>query len=809
MALVGQDLRYGARILGKTPAITAIALAALALGIGTSTAIFSVVDAVLLKPLPFRDAGQLLVIWEKSPAHNLYRMYVARSNFWEWSKQSRTIPEMAAIQEAQINLTGGPNGHLEPEELKAERVSAGLFPLLGVQAMVGRTFLPEEDQPGHANFALLSHSLWQRRFGSDTSIAGKSIRLRDQSFTVVGVLPAGFTLLEPDVDLWVPLGLNPNDPRTFNARTLKVIARLKRGVTLQQANTEMDTIGSRLEQANKALNAGYRPSLFPFREEMAGKTRQPLLILSGAVGLLLLMACANVASLLLARGASRRKEIAVRFAMGADRARVVAQLLSESVLLSLTGGVLGLGVAWLGIALVKQFGPANMPQLRAVSMDARLFVFAVLVSVATGIVFGILPAIHTSGIDLNGALSETSRGGTASRRGRALRGSLVIAEVALAVLVLIGAGLLVRSFSRLRAVNPGFRPDGLLTMRLPLLGGRNGAMERRSPFIHQAIETLSALPGVQSAAAVTSLPLTGLDVGSTFAVAGKAAPPPDQRPQLLVRYISGSYFGTMGIPLLAGRTFSNADTPQSPAVIVVNQTLARRYFPGENPIGQHLILDSLSSRVAEIVGVSGDVKQEKIVGEEWPTIYNAYTQLPPPYIVVAMRTAGDPASLAGAAQREIHRIDPDQVVTDARTMQDVLDRAVAEPRFDTAVLSFLAAVAFLLAAVGIYGVISYDVNDRTHELGIRMALGAQRGDIFRLVVVSQGARLAAIGVGIGLVAAFALTRLMASMLYGTNPTDFYTFATISLSLGAVALAASYIPSRRAMALDPVMALRHE
>jgi putative ABC transport system permease protein len=735
-------------------------------------------------------------------------MFVARSNFWEWRRQNRAFSDMAAIQEAQINLTGGPNGHIDPEELKAERVSSGLFPLLGVQANVGRTFRPEEDQPGHNNFALLSHSLWERRFGADAAIAGKSIRLRDQSYTVVGVLPAGFSLLEPDVDVWLPLGLNPSDPRTFGARSLKVIARLRPGVSLEQADREMDMIGSRLEASNKALNAGFRPSLFAIREELSGDTRQPLEVLSGAVGLLLLMACANVASLLLARGASRRKEIAVRFAMGASRGRIVVQLLSESLVLALAGGLLGMAVARLGIAVVHRFGPASIPQLRDVTMDGRVLLFALAAALLTGLLFGILPAIQTSAIDLNAALSETSRGGTASRGGRVMRGALVIAEVALAVVVLIGAGLLVRSFVRLRAVNPGFRPEGVLTLRVPLQGGRNGSRQRSAPFIHQALESLSGLPGVQSAAAISSLPLAGLGVGTTIAVTGMPAPPLDQRPLTLVRYISGSYFATLGIPLIAGRTFSDADTPQSPPAVIVNQALARRYFPGDNPIGHHLILDAMTPGEAEVVGVVGDVRQEKIVGEQWPTLYSPYTQWPPAYVIVTLHTAGEPRTLASPAERAIHQLDPDQPVTDVRTMQDVTDRAVSAPRFAAAILAFLAVVAFMLAAVGIYGVISYDVSDRTHELGIRMALGAERAHVLRLIV-GHGARLAVLGIAIGVSAALMLTRLMTSMLYGVNPTDFYTFATISLALGAVALAASYIPSRRAMALDPVVALRHE
>ena len=808
MPLVSQDLRYGARILGRTRSTTAIALVALALGIGTATAIFSVLDAVLLKPLPFRDPQQLVVILEKGSVRKLHKMFVARSNFWEWRRQSRAFSDMAAIQEAQINLTGGPNGHIEPEELKAERVSAGLFPLLGVQAIVGRTFQPEEDQPGHTFFALLGHNLWQRRFGGDGSIAGKSIRLGSQSFTVVGVLPAGFSLLEPGVELWLPLGLNPNDARTFGARSLKVIGRLKPGVSLEQADREMDTIGSRLEAANKALNAGFRPSLFPLREELSGETREPLAVLSGAVGLLLLMACANVASLLLARGASRRKEIAVRFAMGASRGRIVKQLLSESLVLSLAGGLLGVGVARLGIALVHRIGPASIPQLGSVAIDGRVLLFALVAALATGMLFGILPAIANSGIDLNAALSETSRGGTANRGGRVMRGALVIAEVALAVVVLIAAGLLVRSFLRLRAVNTGFRPEGVLTMRVPLLGGRNGSRARSAPFIHQVLESLSGVPGVASAAAINSLPLTGLSVGTTIEVAGVPAPPPDQRPLTLVRYVSGSYFATVGIPLIAGRTFSDADKPESPPVVIVNQALVRRYFGGDNPIGRHLTLDAMTPGEAEVVGIVGDVKQEKMVEESWPTLYNPYTQWPPASVIVTLRTAGAPLSLALPAERVIHQLDPDQPVTDVRIMQDVVDSAVAAPRFAAAILAFLAAVAFMLAAVGIYGVISYDVSDRTHELGIRMALGAERWHVLRLIV-GHGARLAALGIAIGLGVALVLTRLMASMLYGVSPTDFYIFATISLALGAVALAASYIPSRRAMALDPMVALRHE
>jgi putative ABC transport system permease protein len=783
-------------------------LATLALGIGAATAIFSAVDAVLLKPLPFRDPEQLLVIWEKSPAHDRYRMFVARGNFWEWRGASRTIAGMAAIQGAHLNLTGGPNGHVEPEELKAERVSADLFPLLGVQPVVGRVFRPEEDLPGHTNFALLSHSLWQRRFGADRAIAGKAIRLRDQSYTVVGVLPAGFSVLDSDVDLWLPLGFNPGDTRAAGARVLTVIGRLKPGVSIEQAKSEMETIGDRLERASPAMNSGWRPSLFPIRDELAGKTRQPLLVLFAAVGCLLLISCANVANLLLARAATRRKEMAVRSALGAARSRIAAQLLSESIMLGLSGGAAGLVLAWAGVALVHRFAPATIPQLQAARVDGRVFLFALAVSLATGLLFGILPAMQTVGPHLNLALTESGRGGTASRAGRVARGVLVVIEVALAVVVLIGAGLLVRSFVGLRATNLGFRPDRVLTLRLPMAGGRNGAPDRRIALIHQVSDRLAVLPGVLSVGATSALPLIGLDVGATFSVQAQPAPPPDQRPMGLIRFVSGSYFGTLGIRLVAGRTFADSDTPEAPAAILVNQTLARRFFRGQNPLGQHVVLDTMPQRTVEVVGVAGDVKAEKVEGDDWPTIYVPYTQLPPATISMVVRTAGEPGPQAPSVERVVHEIDADLPVADVRPMEAIVDRAIAEPRFDTAVMVLLAVVAFMLAAVGIYGLISYDVNGRIHEIGIRMALGAQARDVLWLVV-GQGARLAACGIAVGLAAAFALTRWMEAMLYGVNPRDFRTLAAVSLLLGLVALAASYLPSRRAMALDPMAALRHE
>jgi putative ABC transport system permease protein len=783
---------------------------------GATTAIFSVVDAVLLKPLPYRGPERLLVVWEKNPAQNKFRLFVAAGNFRQWQQQSRSFEAMAAIQDVHINLTGGPNGHLDPEELRAERVSAELFPLLGVQPLIGRAFRPDEDQPGRANWVLLSHRLWQRRFGADPSIPGKTIRLRDQNYTVVGVLPAGFSILDPAVDIWVPLGLNTSDPRVAGARSLMVVARLKPGVGIDQARIEMETIGSGLERSNPALNTGWRPSLFPFREELVGKAHQALLVLLGAVGFLLLMACTNVANLLLARSASRRKEIAIRNAMGATRARILVQLLSESMLLALAGGAFGLILARAGVAILARLGSESIPRLAEARLDARLFLFALGVSVLTGMLFGMAPAIQVSGANLHAALRESSRGGTTGRRGRAMRSALVVLEITLSVVVLIGAGLLIRSFVRLRSTDPGFQPSSLLTFRLLLGGSRNASADRRISFVQQVADRMAMLPGVSAVGGVNWLPLTGLGGGTTFGVEGRPLPPPDQRPIGLIRSVTPSYFRAMGIPLVAGREFTAGDTAQSPPVIVVNQTLARRFWPQGQPLSGRLTLqDVANGLVAEIVGVVGDVKPDRVENEDWPTIYGPYPQftqgkppLPFSTMVLVVRTAGAPLSLASTVEREVHQLDPDQPVADIRSMETLVDQSIAGSRFNAVLLGIFAAIAFVLAAVGIYGVVSYDVSERTHEIGLRMALGAQSRDVLQLVV-GQGARLAAFGIASGLSAAVALTRLMASMLYGVKATDAYTFAAISLLLGAVALAACYLPSRRAMALDPVTALRHE
>ena len=807
---VGRDLWYGARLLRKTPGFSAVALATLALGIGATTAIFSVVDAVLLKPLPFRDPERLVAVWESNVAVTRETVFAAPWNFREWRKQVQALEALAAIHfhGLPVNLTGGPNGRMDPEEVLTERVSAGLFPLLGVNPILGRAFRADEDRPGRANFALLSHRLWQRRFGGQATIAGQSIRLDGAPYTVLGVLPAGFSVRDSGVDIWLPLALDPDDARAANLRYLEVIGRLGPGVGIERARSEMETVGIRLEAANPGLDKGWRPVLVPLRQELAGHAEPALLTLGAAVGFLLLMACANVANLLLARGAGRRKEVAIRAALGASRGRIAAQLLSESVLLALGGGVLGTALARGGIGLLARFGPANLPGLAHAALDGRLLLFTLAVSAGVGLLFGLAPAIQASETNVNAVLTEGGRGGTAGRGGRRMRNALVVFEVALAVVVLIGAGLLMRSFVRLRAADPGFQPSGLLTFRLPLAGGRNAAPGRRAAFFQEVEDRIAALPGVRGVGAVNALPLGGLGGGTAFAVADRPAPPPDQRPMALLRTASPAYFRAMGIPLLAGRAFAVSDTAQAPPVVIVNRKLASRFWPAENPIGGRLAVDAIGGRVAEVVGVVGDVKPESLEGEAWPTIYNPYAQAPASTMVVVVRTGQAPRSLAAAVEREVHGLDAAQPVADVRTMEDVLAGVLAGPRFNAALLGIFAQIAFVLAAVGIYGVISYDVSQRTHEIGIRAALGAQPAAVLKLIL-GQGARLAACGIALGMAAAFALTRLMANLLYEVKPTDAWTFSAVPLLLGAVALLASYIPSRRAMALDPMAALRHE
>jgi len=804
MLLMG-DLRHAVRLFHKAPGVTLVSLLALALGIGAATAIFSVTDAVLWRPLAFPQPERLVVVWEKNPAQNKFRMFAQTGDYFEWQRQGSLFESTGAFQDVHVTLSGGPKGALPAEEIAAQRVSASLFPTLGVQPALGRGFGPDEDRPGHTTFALLSDSLWRHRFGGDPAIAGETIRLRDQSYTVLGVMPPGVRILQHPADIWIPLGLDANDARTLQARFLTVIGRLRPGVSLAQAQAGLNSLADRLEQNDPASNRGWRPNLFPMLQELTGDVQQPLLILSGAVGFLLLIACVNVANLLLAGGAARSKEFAVRIAMGAGRGRIVFQLMTESLALAAAGGILGLALAWGSIGVLTRLGAATIPRLAQARLDWRVFLFALAISAASGVMFGVAPSLQVSAANPNAALITGGRGSTAARSSRMLRNGLVVAEIALALLVLIGAGLLMRSFVRLRAVNPGFETSHLLTLRLPLPPGL--PMERRAALLNRLTLLLAALPGVRSAGAVNTLPLTGFGSGTTFAVEGQMAPPPEQRPISLMRAATPDYFRTMAIPLVSGRFFTDSDTAQAPPRIIVSQTLARRFWPGSSAIGGHLVLDP-DGHTAEIVGVVGDVKPESLDGADWLTVYSPYRQTVPNTMVLVLRTNVPPESLATTVEHVVHMADPAQAVADVRSMDEVVDRTVATARFHMLVLAAFSQISFLLAATGIYGVVAYDVSRRTSEIGIRMALGAQPADVMRLVL-GQCARLAGLGILLGLAGAFALTRLMLSMLFEVKPTDAFTFVSISLLLGAVALAAGYLPARRAMALKPAAALRHE
>jgi putative ABC transport system permease protein len=804
---VVHNLRYGLRLLRKSPGFTLVTVIALALGIGANSAIFSVVDSVLLRPLPFPEPDRLIILWEKNPAYDLYRMFVSPANFLEWRAQSDSFERMAAVRPGRMSLTGGPGSRIDPEELAVEHVSANLFSVLGVQPVVGRAFLKDEEQPGKNNTVLLSHRLWQRRFGGDRSIPGRKIVLTNQPYTVAGVLPPGFSLLDRTVEAWIPIALNPTDSGSSN-RTLIVIGRLRPDASLEQARREMEQIGGRLEIADPKSNRGWRPSLFPLHEQLVGSTRRPLLILSGAVALLLIIACANVANLQLSRAASRYREIAIRTAMGASRAQIVFQLLVESVVLSLAGGLAGLALAWAGIRVLLALAPASLPRLAGTTLNVRVLAFTFAVSVLAGVIFGLAPAIEASKTNLHQGLRDGGRGGTAGRASRTLRNVLVLSEIALAVMVMIGAALLLQSFVRMRSAGPGFDTANLLTARVPLAGGRNSAEDRRIAFFREIVDRAAALPGVRGAAAVNALPLTGLNVGATFTIEGRPLPSPDQKPLALVRSVTPGYFRLMGIPLLAGRYFTLADTGQSPPVAIISHSAARRFWPDGGAIGSH-ILPELSKRFpVEVVGIVGDVCADRVGSDPWPTLYEPHSQAPAIAMTLVVRTAKATGAMGATLEREVRSLDPLQPVSDVRTMEQVLAGSLSGAKFNASLLAIFASAAYLLAAVGIYGVVSYQVTERTQEIGIRMALGADGSEIRRMIL-RQGGQLTAAGVVLGLAGAFALTRFMSTLLYEVKPADPATFAGIALGLGAVAMLACYLPSRRASALQPLTALRHE
>ncbi len=807
IADLGQDLRYGLRMLLKNPGFTFVAVMALALGIGANTAIFSVVNAILLRPLPFKNPDQLVMIWENATHLGFPKDTPSPANFLDWQKQSTVFEGIAAVAEQSFNLTGVG----EPERLDGRRVSANLFNLLGVNAIVGRTFLPQEDQAG-TKVAVLNEALWKRRFGGNPAIVGQAITLNGQSYTVVGVVRS--TMRLPAFgkwhdQVWVPIAFPSEEAATRGSHYLQVIARMKPGVTLAQAQAEMETVMARLAQQYPDVNARRGAVVTPLHEQIVGDIKPALLVLLGAVVFVLLIACANVANLLLARAAVRQKEIALRLALGANRARLTRQLLVESVILSMLGGIVGLALAYGGLTVLTRFIPPEIVHADGIAINATVLVFTLVVAIITGLVFGLAPALQASHFNLNDTLKEGGRDSGAGVRGKRLRSSLVIAEVAVSFILLIGAGLLINSFMHLRNLDPGFRADHLLTLNVDLSVVRYPDTQRRVAFFDEVLRRVRALPGVQSAAAAGNLPFTYNGDSMGIAVEGIPDPPIDQWPDVVYRTVGPGYFATMGIPLVHGRDFNDEDTLDSALAVIVSEKTAKHYWPNEDPIGKHLKPGSTSSRSPwfTVIGVVKDVRQNDFMAEPKMQMYLTFRQVKNLMAnALIVRTSVDPLSLASAVRNAIWSVDKDQPVANIDSMEHIVAGAVARQRFSMLLLAIFAGLALVLAAVGIYGVMSYTVAQQTREIGIRIALGAKRSDVLKMTV-KQGLKLVGLGLVIGLTSAFLLTRLMSSLLFGISATDPITFLSISLVLFAVALLASYIPALRATKVDPMIALR--
>ena len=818
MGILWQDLRYGLRMLLKRPGFTLIAVVTLALGIGANTAIFSVVNAVVLRPLAFKEPDRLVMIWETMPGND--RRWVAPGNFVDWQKQNHSFEQIAGFANTNLNLTG--TG--EPEKLTGVAVSTNIFSTLGVEAALGRTFLPEDDTSAGGRVAVLSDGLWQRRFGADPNILGRAITLDDKSYTVVGVMPQGFRF-PVQSEIWIPGGKGSAVPPSLGAQfpdsdlaverdihIYSVVGRLKPGVTLAQAQAEMTTIGGRLAEAYPNTNSGLGVNLIPLHQQIVGGISSILFILLGAVAFVLLIACTNVANLLLAHATQRERELAIRLALGAGRFRLIRQMLTESLLLSLTGGALGLLVAMWGVDLFVGLSPGDIPRLNEVGTDIRLLGFTLLISLLTGLGFGLLPALQATRLDPQYALKEGGTKATEGLRRRGARNLLVISELALAQVLLIGAGLLIMSFLRLQAVEPGFNPENLLTARLSLSVSKYKEQNKKIVFYDQVLERLRAVPGVRSAALVMNLPLSGSNMNRGFQVEGRPEPKPDENITVDYQVISPGYFSTMQVPLVRGRAFTDADNEGAPRVAIVNDVMARKYFPGEDAIGKRIAFGDAEKEDSwrTIVGIAGDVRHESIDEPPFPGAYTPYRQDRESWsrMGLVLRAEADAGLLASVLRKEVMAVDPDQPVSNIQTMEQLMAASITRPRFVMLLLGLLSLIALVLAAVGIYGLMSYSIVERTHEIGIRMALGAQEADVLRMVV-GQGLKLIAVGLFIGVAGAFLLTRLMSSLLYGVSAVDPLTFGAVSLLLTLVALLACYVPARRATRVDPMVALRYE
>jgi putative ABC transport system permease protein len=801
-----QDLRFGIRMLAKKPGVVAAAILMLALGIGANTAIFSVVNAVLLRALPYRDAGRLAVLWEDASSFGFAENSPAPGNFTEWRKRNRSFEDIAAIRDAAFNLSGSG----EPEQVLGNRVTSNLFSVLGVEPALGRAFSAEEDQPGHERVALLSHGLWVRRFGSDPKIAGRQIRIDGADYVVAGVMPRGFSFPSREAEIWVPFGYTAEQWANAGSHFLRVYGRLKDGVTLGQANADLAAIARALGEEHPDSNSKIEAYAVMLREQIVKDLRPGLLLLLGAAGFVLLIACANVANLFLARATARRREMALRMALGAGRGRILRQLLTESVVVSSVAGTLGCLCSLWGVTYLWRLIPEEIARPEGAGVDYRVLFFTVVISVGTGLVFGSAPGWRMSRLDLIQGLKEAGRGGVGSSGGR-LREFLVGGEVALAVVLLTGAALFLESFAKLRGQDLGFRPDHVLVLRTALPRMKYAEARQKNAFFDGVLDRVTHLPGVTAAGYTTWVPLTNRGGASGITIEGQPEPKPGQMPIPNVRAVSKDYFSAMGFTLKAGRLFDERDGERTMSVAVINQTMARKWWPGEDPIGRRFKFGSYAGKDPwiTIIGIVGDVRQMGVDQAPRAELYQPYQQQPnfaPSYL--AVRTSGDPTKLAEVIRQKIWEVDSEQPVAGAGPMQDLIDEDLSPRMIQTSLLSSFAGLALLLAALGIYALLSFTVAQRTQEIGVRMALGAQPGDVFALVIV-QGFKPLLAGISAGVAGALALHRVAGHMLYEVSATDPVTLTGVGVSLMVVALASCYFPARRAMRVDPMVALRYE
>ena len=801
-----QDARFGLRMLRRSPGFATVAAITLALGLGANTAMFSVIDAVLLRPLPFADPDRLVYILDENASKGFLHFSSSPANFLDWRAQAQSFTGMAASRGGTLTLTGSGDA----QRLRALFVTPDFFPVLGVDTVVGRTFTTEEGTYGNDKAAILSFHLWQQSFGSDRSVVGRTIKLNGEDYVVVGVARPEFRVGNNDVV--VPLAFGPNVATQRGAHFLLVYARLKPGISLQRANDEMRTIAARLAAAYPDKDSGWTAYAVQMHEQVVGHVRPAMLILFGAVGFLALIACANVANLLLSRAVGRQREISVRAALGATRSRIMRQLLTESFILCVSGALLGMAIAAGGIHLLRLVGPIGVPRLATVQLNTTVLAFTAGLTLLTTMLFGLLPALHASRVDVNAGLKSAGRGAAGSRESARPRKLLVLAELTLSVMLLTGAGLLIRSFARLSFTDPGLDASHVLTFNLSLPTKKYDTPERIRDFYDALLTNLRALPGVKDAGAVSILPLSGGQNSSTFEVRGVPVAPQIQ-PSAELRVASRDYFRSVGIPLLHGRLFESSDRMGSPPVVLVSEAMARRFWPNGDALGHSIIMGvrpgiSNADVGGEIVGIVGDVRDFGLEIEPEPTVYVLMDVPGSPYMSIVVRTANDPAGLVQSARATVAALDADIPVADPAPMETVLAASLAQRRFYMLLLSIFAAVALSLAGIGLYGVISYSVGQRTQEIGVRIALGATRGQVLGMIL-SESLRLAGTGIATGILGALALNRLLKGMLVGVSTTDASVFTAAALGIGVIALAACYVPARRATAVDPVIALRYE